>query len=603
MAHEEEVVEVVIVGWSGIAAAKAYLQCAPDTNLLVLDANQSIGGTWAEERLYEGLRSNNLRGTFEYPDYPLHDGFGVKEGEYLPGPVLHQYITEYAKHFNVYDKIQFQSRATCASRVKGEKRRGWQISVQTPKGEYTIFTAKLIVATGLTSQPQKMYIRGQEVFNAPLTNTAKLATDGRKVKDDPNVRRVTVFGGGKSAYDAVYMFASAGKEVDWIIRKSGHGPTWMGLSNVVIGSLGKFWVETLVTRRIIAWMSPCLWGDGDGSGWWRSLLHETWLGRKVVDMFWWKLGSDILEQAGYNNDPSLETLRPDCSVFETATSIAILNYPTDILDLVRSARIKVHRKDLDHLDDHGVHSKDGTYVASDAFVASTGWSFKPAIDFSDKHLHSELGIPSIDLTKVQQDFWRGLDSKADAEVFSRWPKLKELNRPACADNDGLANPFDEIDPNITPRDYTPWRLYRSLAPPGLAAEGDRSLTFAGYSLNFTGHIRNEIAGLWIWAYMNDKLSIDPCRDVADICYDAALLQRFCYRRAPWGFGRRFPDFVFDAVPWNDLLLKDLGLSGTRKGGSWYRECFEPYSVADYRGITAEWLAKNKLSQNKYESSQ
>ena len=109
----------------------------------------------------------------------------------------------------------------------------------------------------------------------------------------------------------------------------------------------------------------------------------------------------------------------------------------------------------------------------------------------------------------------------------------------------------------------------------------------------TSHIRNEIAGVWIYAYMNDQLTIDPCRDVKDLYWDVAMLQRFCLRRHPYGFGRRYQDTFWDSVPWNDLLLRDLGLSGKRKGGSWYREICEPYTMSDYRGGTAEWLEKRK----------
>ena len=40
------------------------------------------------------------------------------------------------------------------------------------------------------------------------------------------------------------------------------------------------------------------------------------------------------------------------------------------------------------------------------------------------------------------------------------------------------------------------------------------------------------------------------------------------------------------------------MSGMRKGGSWYREIFEPYYPADYRGITAEWLERRKQTDEK-----
>ncbi|KAK4960228.1 hypothetical protein LTR10_003121 [Elasticomyces elasticus] len=571
---------VIGCGFAGLSAAKGYLQCAPETKLVLLDQNKTIGGVWAKQRLSPGLRTNNLKGMLELPDYPLHDGFGVKEGEYLPGTVVHDYLAEYAKHWNIYDRIRFESKALQAEQLPDGE--GWHLSVSGPGGPYMLTTKKLIVATGLTSQPRALHVKGQESYEAPIVNTASLAQHGPELLKDPTVTRVTVIGTGKSAYDAIYNFASAGKQVDWIVRKNGHGPTWMSKSHIILGPLGKFWVEHLVTRRFFAWMSPCLWGDIDGSGSWRHFLHRTWFGRKVSDFFWWKMGADILEQSGYNNDPKLKVLHPDRDIFLTATTFAILNYPTDVLQYVRDGQVKVYRENISRLSDHAVHLQDGTVLASDAFIASTGWLFGPAVDFTDKSTHAELGIPSLDYTEDDKLFWAKLDAKADAEIFRMFPKLATLPYPP-----------DEDDASVVRNEYQPWRLYRSLISPGLATKGDRSLAFAGFSANITGHIRNEISGLWIYAYMNDRLTIDPCRDIDDVYWDVAMLQRFCLRRYPYGFGKRFQDFFFDAVPWNDVLLKDLGLSGKRKDGSWYRECFEPYKMDDYRGITAEWLAKQK----------
>ncbi|KAK5126317.1 hypothetical protein LTR85_010553 [Meristemomyces frigidus] len=588
-----EAVDVVVVGagFAGLSAAKAYIQCAPTTNLVLLDNNKSIGGTWAKERLYNGLRSNNLRGTLEFPDYRFHDAFGVKHGEHLPGRAVHEYLVEYAQHWGIDHRVRFQSKVLDAEKVQDENLDGWHLTVQSPHTEYTLFTKKLIVATGLTSQPQSMHVRGEDSFNAAMLNMAELANRAPQVLADPATKRVTVLGGSKSAYDAVYMFASAGIEVDWVIRKSGHGPTWMSVTHIVLGPLGKFWAESLTSSRILAWMSPCLWGGLDGSGWWRSFLHGSWLGCKVLDGFWWKMSSDTLDQSGYNSDPKLEQLIPDCSMFDIGTSFSILNYPTDVLGYVRSGKVRVHREDLSHLLDHAVHLANGTKLETDAFIASTGWLFGPAVTFKDKSLHSDLGIPSTEYTEEQKAFWRGLDSEADKEIFRQWPRLASLKYPPHASDDLKENPLDELDASEPRKEYEPIRLYRSIVSPGLAAKGDRSLAFAGLSANIAGHIRNEIAGLWIYAYMNDKLSIDPCRDVADVYWEAALFNRFCYRRYPYGFGRRFPDFIFDAIPFTDLLLQDLGISGMRKGGSWWRECFEPYGMEDYRGITAEWLAK------------
>ena len=202
-----------------------------------------------------------------------------------------------------------------------------------------------------------------------------------------------------------------------------------------------------------------------------------------MDLFWWKMSADILEQSGFNNDPKLKVLHPDRSMFEIATAFSILNYPTDLLEYVRNKQVKVHRQDVSHLSDHCVHLADGTKLASDALVASTGWLFGSALDVKDKSLHSELGIPSVHYTEEQKERWATMGEKADAEIFQRWPRLATLKYPLCADLDMKENPLDEIDASLVRQEYEPWRLYRSIVPPGLAARGDRSLAFAGFSMN------------------------------------------------------------------------------------------------------------------------
>jgi hypothetical protein len=55
------------------------------------------------------------------------------------------------------------------------------------------------------------------------------------------------------------------------------------------------------------------------------------------------------------------------------------------------------------------------------------------------------------------------------------------------------------------------------------------------------------------------------------------------------WGSRAPTFIFDAVPYLDMLLRDLGLQTRRKGGV-LAELFSPYGPEDYRGVNEEWAA-------------
>lgn len=68
---------------------------------------------------------------------------------------------------------------------------------------------------------------GQKGFAAPIILPTELGPGSYRIfeRSDAQKSCITVLGGSKSAYDAVYLFASRGFPVNWIIRKSGYGPS------------------------------------------------------------------------------------------------------------------------------------------------------------------------------------------------------------------------------------------------------------------------------------------------------------------------------------------------------------------------------------------
>lgn len=303
------------------------------------------------------------------------------------------------------------------------------------------------------------------------------------------------------------------------------------------------------------------------------------------------------------------------------TSLAILNYETPIHDFIRNGQVQIYREDVTHLSEHTINLADGTRLTSPGgLITATNWQWAPNIDIRPAHLHAELGIPSASYTAVQKKFWNKLDAEADKAILQRFPILNEAPKPLAAapatppttttttatitvngdtKKAGITTTTTEITPPDTDSYLTskkprmePFRLYRFLAPPGLTATGDRSLVFQGYVANLLNQVRNEVTGLWAYAYLNnalaadddDALSTDPTR----VYRETALQTRFCRLRYPFGYGDRFPDFVWEQLPYFDLLLTDLGLQCRRKGG-WWKEWTSPYRQADYRGVTKEWL--------------
>lgn len=267
-----------------------------------------------------------------------------------------------------------------------------------------------------------------------------------------------------------------------------------------------------------------------------------------------------------------------------------LSFDTDFFDLIRSGQVTIHREDIETLGPGGTIRLSGSgsgagTITADALVCATGYASEPSVSFAPASLHADLGIPTTSLGDEQRALWAGLDREADAFLAARFPQL--LSGP-CPPPHASCLRLGERGANAETA-YTPWRLYRAIAPPGLTAQGDRSLVFIGMFINVANTTRLEIQCLWALAYMMGKLDIPE--DPDEVFQSTALLQRYAEHRSPHGHGKSVPDLVVDQLPYWDVLLNDLGLETRRKGG--LRELFEPYTQKDYTGLVDEWLLKNR----------
>ena len=132
---------------------------------MVLEAESSCGGTWSANRLYPGLKSNNLLDTYEYPDFPMPtEVYGVQAGEHIPGHVLHRYLTDFAKKFGIYSQTKFNTKVESLQPTSDG---GWLLNTTSNGTADKFETKKIIVATGLTSQPNFPAYPGAERFEAP----------------------------------------------------------------------------------------------------------------------------------------------------------------------------------------------------------------------------------------------------------------------------------------------------------------------------------------------------------------------------------------------------------------------------------------------------
>ena len=527
------------------------------------------------------------------------DGYSL-ENDHIPGEHVNEYLCEYADKFDLLRHMRF-NRSVKSAVDEGDA--GWTLTVVDEKsreGRHTTVKAKkLIMATGLTSQPFLPKLKGKESFGAPVYHTSEFAKAENGLGP---YKKVVLLSGAKFSWDIACAYASAGIQVDWVIRESGHGPCWMTPNRL---TPLKVIPELLLQTRLVTWLSPCIWGDADGFTSIRNFLHQHWLGRKIVDGFFNKMSHSVLEKNDYDSHPETAKLKPWDDVFYIGTNRGLLNYGVDFFEFVRNGTIRVHISDITSLSHHTVHLSDNQELEADVLICGTGWKDAPQLNFVTQR---ELGLPGF----TSPSAWRHIP-EADAEILKKCPKLQEQPEPRS---------YKPMTDNANEIISEPYRLYRFMVPPAFVES--RTLAFAGAYRSPATTIIAQAQALWITAFLDNQLPAlsDPTVNTANaalakstqstneaddktapetkpseneaskttnrIMYETVLHTQFGKWRYSRGFGARFPELWFDCLPYVDLLLGDIGVQNRRKQ-SWWGERFTPYYPKDYAGITTEYL--------------
>lgn len=535
--------------------------------------------------------------------------YGLEPGQHIPGFVVHTYLQDFATHFGLDKLIRQQTRVQAASLQANGTWRLDCTSLLRADGERDekITCDKLIVATGLTSEARMPTLPGSSAFLGPLFHAKDLHTRSRDLE---RCQEVVVVGGNKSAWDACYSVAGAGGRAHMVMRRSGGGPSWVWRPCYVFGT--RLTLARLSSTRLCSWFDPSPFGSSFSSL--RRFLHETVLGACLVWAFWAALDFFAAAATGYR-DPGLGMLRPWTSTFWMGNSLSVHNYETDWFELVRKGRIVVHHAELTSLGETTVCLSNGSNLRADAVVFCTGWECLPSIKFKPDGISEEMGLPREAISRLQDRFTasgKGLDeygyrtisshrkardqreqearSWAGAQIRARCAQLGFSPRRTLPRNgkmqagwDLALKPHSNIPLALDSRE-APYRLYRFLVPASRSFDRLRNIAFIGMHRSVHAVIVAQAQALWIKAYFERRLAVDPAPAAA---YREAMWHaeygRLRRPRESGGSGASFPDLVFDSIPYADLLLEDLGLRTMRKRSLW-ADILHPHSPADYKYV-------------------
>lgn len=209
--HSEPVerVDVLIVGagLSGIGAAAQLRRHHPHRSVLVLEARESLGGTWDYFR-YPGLRSDSDMFTFGYRWAPWRSDQALTDGA-----TILDYLRRTAREHDVEPLIRYRTTVVRADWNSAESR--WRVEVETPEGPRTLHASVLWGCSGYYDYrgghqpdfPGLADYTGR--FLHPQTWSDDLDWDGK---------RVVVIGSGATAVTLVPELAKRASSVTMLQR-------------------------------------------------------------------------------------------------------------------------------------------------------------------------------------------------------------------------------------------------------------------------------------------------------------------------------------------------------------------------------------------------
>ncbi|MDH7444437.1 flavin-containing monooxygenase [Aquimarina sp. 2201CG14-23] len=315
---------IIGAGPSGITALKNL----KDKNLDVVayDRNNEVGGNWifsediSHSSVFETTHIISSKTLSQYEDYTFDD-FDPSVADYPSHDELRRYFQAYAKQFDLYPYIEFETIVKHCKRISDKE---WNvIIVQNGKERSESFT-DLVVCNGHHSVPRIPEYPGSFKGEFMHSHTYKKAAPFKN-------KRVLVIGGGNSACDVAVETSRVSKRtaISWrrgyrIIPKF-----FFGLPSDIVGA------------------------------------RSSWLPVKIRSWFNDRLLNILL---GKNKLYGLQEVKTKFG--ETHPTIN-----DELLYKVRHG--KVHPKvDIEKLDQDTVHFKDGTQEDFDVIIACTGYVLK-----------------------------------------------------------------------------------------------------------------------------------------------------------------------------------------------------------------------------------
>ncbi len=212
--------DIIIVGAgiSGIGMAYWLQKKCPEKRVLILEARDSIGGTWSLFQ-YPGIRSDSDMFTFGFRFKPWNDPQSLSSGDKIL-----KYLEQTVKENKLDQLISFKHKMLSSNWSDEEK--CWSLQVDSPEGLKVLKSRFLSICTGYYNyqEAHRPKFKGEELYQGKII----LPQFWPKNLDFSN-QKIAVIGSGATAITLVPSLANQGAKQVTMIQRS---PTYvMNLPN------------------------------------------------------------------------------------------------------------------------------------------------------------------------------------------------------------------------------------------------------------------------------------------------------------------------------------------------------------------------------------
>ena len=343
MKTQKSVVGIIGAGVSGLVTAKTMR--GHGFRVVLFEKEAELGGVWASTRRYPNVTTQNTRDTYTFSDFPMPKHYP----EWPTGQQVQEYLTNYARQFDILPHIRFSTKVERAEPIDGG-RGGWLL--QTARNGVSEETTVdfLVVCNGVFSEPNRPHVPGREAFAGSVMHSTEFRAEHLEAARN---QKVSVVGFAKSAHDILSQVSNVSEKPVCIYREA----KWK-MPRIFWGLNFKY----LLLHRFGESLFP-----------YRSLLgiHKFLhgpLGKPVTNLMVTGIGKLVSAQLKLKKSGLL----PD-KPFDSIANCSIGLTSDNFYERAATGDIQLEKGEIAHFEPDGLRLTNGRKITADMVIFATGF--------------------------------------------------------------------------------------------------------------------------------------------------------------------------------------------------------------------------------------